>query len=81
MNSEPESHECSVDGEQTPINSNIVRYERRVGQPLQLSGGVTASEVIFIDEDTPAPPSVPWIHVPFSRRKSGDGDVIYIGPE
>jgi hypothetical protein len=63
-------------------STNIVHYERRAGQPLQLSGATTSNDVVFINEDTPVPP-LPrsWPHVPFSRRKGNDDDVIYIGPE
>jgi hypothetical protein len=70
-----------IDPEQV-TSTNVVHYERRAGQPLELSGATTTSDVVFIDENTPAPP-VPqtWPHVPFNRRPGNDDKVIYIGPE
>ena len=63
-------------------STNIVHYVRRAGQSLQLSGAKTTHEVLFIDENTPAPPlPQTWPHVPFNRRPGNDDDVIYIGPE
>ena len=63
-------------------STNIVHYERRAGQPLELSGASTSNDVVFIDENTPAPPlPQTWPHVPFNRRPSGGDKVIYIGPE
>ncbi len=74
----------AADGRMLPAvtSTNIVHYKRRAGQPLQLSGASTTSEVVFIDENTPLPllPQ-PWPHVPFSRRKGNDDEVIYIGPD
>jgi hypothetical protein len=60
--------------------SNIVRYERRSGQPVQLAGAPATREVMFIDESTPTPP-LPQRrpYIPVGRR--GNDDVLYIGPE
>jgi hypothetical protein len=64
------------------VSTNVVHYERRAGQPLELSGASTTSEVVFIDENTPEPPlPKPRAHVPFHRRPGNDDGVIYIGPE
>jgi ubiquitin-conjugating enzyme len=63
--------------------SNIVRYERRVGDGVQLYGASATGEVMIIDESTPTPqipqrqPYVPVVR----RRPRGDDDVLYIGPE
>jgi hypothetical protein len=63
-------------------STNIVHYERRPGQPLELSGVTTSNDVVFIDENTPEPPlPKPRAHVPFNRRPGNDDEVIYIGPE
>jgi hypothetical protein len=62
-------------------SSNVVRYQRRAGQGVQLAGA--AREVMFIDENTPTP-DLPerQAYVPAARRRPrGDGDVLYIGPE
>ena len=59
--------------------TNIVRYERRAGQGVQLSGPSRPGEVVFIDENTPTP-SLPQ-RQPIPRRRRNDDDVIYIGPE
>ena len=62
--------------------ANIVHYQRRAGQAMQFAGPPASGEVIFIDENTPAPPEPPrQPHVPFSRRPKRDDDVFYIGPE
>lgn len=58
--------------------SNIVRYERRGGRGVQLAA--SASEVMFIDESTPTPKLPPRRPIP-RRRRGGDDEVIYIGPE
>ena len=61
--------------------SNVVRYQRRAGQGVQLAGA--AREVMFIDENTPTP-DLPerQPYVPAARRRPrGEGDVLYIGPE
>jgi hypothetical protein len=63
--------------------SNIVRYERRAGQGVRFAGAAATSDVMFIDESTPTPP-IPerQPYVPVSRRRrGGNDDVIYIGPE
>jgi hypothetical protein len=68
--------------EPAPDPANIVRYERRDGAGLCLSGEQPTGEVLFIDENTPAPelPQRP-AHVPFDRRRRGGENVFYIGPE
>ncbi|MEX2175065.1 MAG: ubiquitin-conjugating enzyme E2 [Pirellulaceae bacterium] len=58
--------------------SNIVRYQRRGARSVQLAGA--ASDVMFIDENTPTPPVPQRKPVP-RRRRGGDEDVMYIGPE
>ena len=61
--------------------SNVVRYQRRAGQGVQLAGA--GRDVMFIDENTPTP-DLPERkpYVPVARRRPrGDGDVLYIGPE
>jgi hypothetical protein len=67
---------------QRVTSTNVVHYERRPGHSLELSGATTTNDVVFIDENTPAP-QLPqsWPHVPFHRRKGNDDEVIYIGPE
>jgi ubiquitin-protein ligase len=65
----------------TATGSNVVRYQRRSGQGVQLAGA--GGDVMFIDENTPTP-DVPerQPYVPVARRRPrGDGDVLYIGPE
>lgn len=61
--------------------SNIVRYERKSGQGVRFAGAVSSSEVIFIGDDTTAPP-LPQRqpYVPIGRRRE-NSDVFYIGPE
>jgi len=62
-------------------SSNIVRYERRSGQPMQFGGAATSNEVLVIDENTPTPPLAerqPYIPVGLRRDKQ---EVFYIGPE
>jgi ubiquitin-protein ligase len=62
--------------------SNVVHYERR-GQSVQLPVGQPTGDVLFIDENTPAP-AIPYPtprHAPRRRRPSNDDDVMYIGPE
>ena len=84
MDEKPQPDRLSAEREllAAVTSTNIVRYVRRSGQPLQLSGASTTNEVVFIDENTPAPPlPQSWPHVPFRRRKGNDGEVIYIGPE
>ena len=84
MEEKPQPDRLSAEGEllAAVTSTNIVRYVRRSGQPLQLSGASTTNEVVFIDENTPAPPlPESRVHVPFNRRKDHDDDVIYIGPE
>ncbi|MCI0360661.1 MAG: hypothetical protein L0211_19465 [Planctomycetaceae bacterium] len=58
--------------------SNVVRYERRGSRGVQLAA--TGGEVMFIDETTPTP-NVPQRQPIPRRRRGGDDDVIYIGPE
>jgi ubiquitin-protein ligase len=61
--------------------SNVVRYQRRAGQAVQLAGA--GRDVMFIDENTPTPdvPARPP-YVPVARRRPhGNDDVLYIGPE
>jgi ubiquitin-conjugating enzyme len=61
--------------------SNIVRYQRRTGKPVQLTGAPASREVMFIDESTPTPPLPPRRpYIPVGRRRGND-DVLYIGPE
>jgi ubiquitin-protein ligase len=59
-------------------SSNVIRYERRTGGGVGLVGGAT--EVMFIDENTPTPQMPARQPIPRPRPASGD-DVIYIGPE
>jgi hypothetical protein len=62
-------------------SSNVVRYQRRAGQAVQLAGA--GRDVMFIDENTPTPaiPARPP-YVPAARRRPREGDdVLYIGPE
>jgi hypothetical protein len=61
--------------------SNIVRYQRRWGQSVALSGAPASREVMFIDESTPTPP-LPQRrpYMPAGQRRGND-DVLYIGPE
>ena len=64
-------------------NANIIRYERRAGQGVQLSNATATGEVMVIDESTPTPPMPrrqPYIPVG-QRRPQNDGEVLYIGPE
>jgi hypothetical protein len=64
-------------------NANIIRYERRAGQSVQLTNAAAAGEVMVIDESTPTPPMPrrqPYIPVG-QRRPPRDEDVLYIGPE
>jgi hypothetical protein len=58
--------------------TNIVRYERRGGRGVQLAGG--GNEVMFIDESTPTPKLPQRQPIP-RRRRGGEDDVMYIGPE
>ena len=60
--------------------ANLVRYERRGSQGLQLTGALPASEILFLDEPAspaPMPPRPPAA----SRSPRPPADVFYIGPE
>jgi ubiquitin-protein ligase len=61
--------------------SNVVRYHRRGGKPVEFAGAAAAREVIFIDDSTPTP-SLPQRqpYIPVGRRRGND-DLLYIGPE
>ncbi|ADB18794.1 ubiquitin-conjugating protein E2 [Pirellula staleyi DSM 6068] len=69
-------------GQTQVVSSNVVRYSRVAGQPTTL-GGAASSEVMFIDENTPSPklPERRAIRPANRPAASGDGDVLYIGPE
>jgi ubiquitin-protein ligase len=55
-----------------PANLNVVRYTRRDGRRLVLPVAAAPTEVLFIGEDTPAPPP---------RSARGPDDIFYIGDE
>jgi ubiquitin-protein ligase len=62
----------------TANRANVVRYERR-GQAVLIAAGQPSGDVLFIDENTPAPPLPP--RPDLRRRRASDDEVIYIGPE
>ena len=62
--------------------ANIVHYQRRTGEHIQMQGIEQSKEVLFIDDHTPTPPlPLPPRHIPFDRRRRDDENVLYIGPE
>jgi hypothetical protein len=68
---------------ESAVNANIIRYERRAGESVQLSSATAANDVVFIDESTPTPlmpQRQPYVPVG-RRRQPGDSDVLYIGPD
>lgn len=60
--------------------ANLVRYERRGNQGLQLTGALPASEILFLDEPAPPAPMLPRPPAA-SRSHRPPADVFYIGPE
>jgi len=77
-------HELPIDprplrDKQAARASNVVRYERR-GAGVSLPTATSPGEVLFIDENTPAP-KLPPRPLPRRSRRDNDEDVIYIGPE
>jgi hypothetical protein len=53
-------------------NPNIISYAPRAGRGIVLRAADEPVEVLYIGEDTPAPPD---------PRRRGDDDVLYIGDE
>ena len=73
----PPSDPCSPRDRDAPLNSNVIKYQRRIGQRLLIPAPGSEAEILYITDETPIP-AIPPRRLPPAAASE---EVFYIGPD